>query len=187
MPDQAVIVEQHAHPFTSADRPQGTLRYPAGDERQPLSRTAITTMPTGVSYDAARAVVVLGDGEFGPVGPQVWDYAVGGRGVINSRVNYRKAVPGGKKTSPLDHMHVDEWDPDWTAEFIDLLTVLTRLVELEPEQADVLTQVLAGPVLTMRELALAGVRWPTKPADRKPRFGLATAPDSADEGFDLGP
>ena len=69
-------------------------------------------------------------------------------------------------------MHVDTWPTEWTIEFIDLLTVLTRLVDLEPEQAKLLDDVLASDVLTMDALAAEGVRWPAGPADRKPRYGL---------------
>ncbi|WP_230977343.1 type ISP restriction/modification enzyme [Georgenia yuyongxinii] len=171
--EQVVWLHTYGDRYTAADRLEGNVRYPYGDERQPLSLQAITTMPTGVTYDETRGVVVLGDGEFGPVTPAVWQYAVGGRNVIKSWVNYRKAEPGGRKGSPLDHLHVDTWDPDWTTEFIDLLTVLTRLVELEPAQADLLEGIVAGPLLTMDALTDAGVRWPTAAADRKPRYALA--------------
>ena len=157
------------------------MRYPHGDARQPLSLTPITAMPEVMTYDPARAVVALGDGEFGPVTPQVWAYAVGGKNVLKSWFNYRKKVPGGKKTSPLDYIHVEVWDPDWTTEFIDLLTVLTRLVELEPAQADLLERILAGSLLTMDDLRVAGVRWPTKPADRRPHRGFELATRDPDQ------
>ncbi|HCT80685.1 MAG TPA: hypothetical protein DGG94_05180 [Micromonosporaceae bacterium] len=153
---------------TSSEK--GKVRYPHGHSNQPLALTPITTMPSGVEYDEARGIVLLGDGEFGPVRREVWDYAVGGKGVVKSWVNYRKAEPGGKKTSPLDHIHVNTWDPDWTTEFIDLLTILNRLVELEPEQAHILDRILAGPILTTEDLRSAGVRWPTTPADREPNY-----------------
>ena len=100
-------------------------------------------------------------------------------------MNYRKTEPGGKKTSPLDHVHVDAWDPDWTTEFIDLLTVLTRLVDLEPAQADTLARVLAGPILTMADLAKAGVRWPTTTKDRKPHHRIPEVADGAQGALDL--
>ncbi|NMR19004.1 type ISP restriction/modification enzyme [Cellulomonas fimi] len=127
-----------------------------------------------MTCDAARGVVVVGTGELGPVVPEVWDYAVGGKNVLKSWFNYRKTEPGGKKTSPLDHVHVDAWDPDWTTELIDLLTVLTRLVGLEPAQADLLERIVAGPVHTLDDLRAAGVRWPTTAADRRPHRGLGT-------------
>lgn len=109
---------------------------------------------------------------------EVWKYAVGGKNTLKSWFNYRKAVPGGKKTSPLDYLHVDAWDPDWTTELVDLLTVLARLFELEPAQAGLLARVVAGPVRTVEDLHAAGVRWPTGAADRKPRYPLSAASGS---------
>jgi hypothetical protein len=78
----------------------------------------------------------------------------------------------GKKSSPLDYVHVDTWDASWTTELVDLLTVLTRLVELEPAQADVLDRIAAGPVHTLDSLQHAGVRWPATSADRRPHRGF---------------
>ena len=64
----------------------------------------------------------------GPARREAFDYAVGGENVIRSWVNYRQAVPGGRKSSPLDDLHVDVRPVEST----DLLTLLTRLVEAEP-------------------------------------------------------
>jgi hypothetical protein len=155
-----------------AGRPARNVRFSVGDVRQPKSLTAVTGMPDTIAYDANTETVSLGDGQWGPVRPEVWAYTVGGKNVLRSWFNYRKTVPGGKKTSPLDYIHVDVWPAEWTIEFIDLLTVLTRLVDLEPDQAKLLDDVLAGDVLTMDALAAEGVRWPAGPADRKPRYGL---------------
>jgi hypothetical protein len=168
---QIIWLHTYGETFTGPGRSAANVRYAKGDARQPQSLTPITQMPEVMTYDAQVAVVALGDGEFGPVVPEVWAYAVGGRNVLKSWFNYRKKVPGGKKTSPLDYIHVDAWDPDWTTEFVDLLTVLSRLVELEPAQADLLERILAGPLLTLDDLRAAGVRWPTKPADRRPHRG----------------
>jgi hypothetical protein len=127
-------------------------------------------MPASVTYDAARSTLVVGDGEFAPVRPEVVGYTVGGRNVFKSWFDYRKKEPGGRRVSQLDHIYPSEWDPDWTTEAIDLLTVLTRLVELEPAQADLLNQILAGDLLTMKDLQIAGTRWPVSQQDHKPRF-----------------
>ena len=178
--EQVIWLHTYGEAYAGDDRSAGNIRYPRGDARQPRSLTPITTMPTGVHYDAERAVVVLGDGEFGPVPEEAWGYRVGGKNVIRSWVNYRKAEPGGKKTSPLDHIHVTEWDPDWTSEFIDLLTVLTRLTELEPAQAELLPRILTAPMLTIQNLVATGTRWPSMPADHKPRYGIPGAASDAD-------
>jgi len=152
-------------------RPKGDIRFPKGDDRQPLSLKPITKMPEEMAYDAGTRFLKLGDGEWGPVGPAVIDYEVGGRNVVKSWFNYRKRSPTGRKTSPLDNIHVNEWPSEWTVELIDLLTVLTRLVELEPAQADLLKRILDGPLATKDDLAERGVQWPTTKQDRAPRRG----------------
>lgn len=48
--------------------------------------------------------------------------------------------------------------------------MLTRLVDADPAQADLLDRVLAGPVLTMPTSAEHGVRWRATAGDRKPDF-----------------
>jgi len=183
--EQVIWLHTYGEEFVSAGRPACSVRYPTGDPRQPMSLTAITAMPTAMTYETERAVILLGSGELGPVSPAVWEYAVGGKNVLKSWINYRKAVPGGKKTSPLDYMHVEAWDPDWTTELIDLLTVLTRLVELEDAQADLLGRVVAGPIHSMESLRAAGVRWPSTAAERKPRRSLGNTDAGKQPAFEL--
>ena len=167
--EQVIWLHTYGASFTGSDRPRNNVRLPAGNPRQPLSIKPITSMPESITYDAARSTLVVGDGQFAPVRPEVIAYTVGGRNVLKSWFDYRKKEPGGRRVSPLDHIYPTEWDPDWTTEAIDLLTVLTRLVDLEPTQADVLSHVLAGDLLTMNELRIAGTRWPVINQDRKPR------------------
>lgn len=146
------------------------MRYLPGAGERILNQVAVTGMPSTVDYEPERQTVLLGTGEWRPVRPEVFDYTVGGRNVVRSWVNYRKAVPGGKKTSPLDLLHTDRWPVEWSREFTDLLTVLTRLVSLEPAQADLLERILAGPLVTSDALRDAGVRWPMRAADRRPDY-----------------
>lgn len=159
----------------SEGQPAGDIRFPSGDPRQPLAHQPVTQMPTGFSYDADRQALKLGHGEWGPVGPQAISYTVGGKQILRSWLNYRKKVPGGKKTSPLDRVHVDSWPTEWTIELIDLLTVLTRLVELEPAQSDLLDRIVKGPIATAEALSEHGVRWPAAKKDRAPRRIVASA------------
>ena len=157
-----------------AGRAAGVVRYPTGDDRQPRSLTPISEMPTDMGYapigdDPGLGRVRIGTGTFGPVRVRVWDYQVGGRNVIGSWFGYRKAEPAGRRSSPLDDINVTTWPAEWTREFIDLLTVLTRLTDLADAQAGLLADILAGDLLSGPDLAAAGVRWPTKAADRRPR------------------
>lgn len=52
--------------------------------------------------------------------------------------------------------------------------MLTRLVSLEPEQAALLEEILAGELSSMTELADAGVEWPKTRNDRKPHRRAVT-------------
>lgn len=61
-------------------------------------------------------------------------------------------------------------------ELVYLLTALTRPVELEAAQAEVLTRVLAGPLLSVDEPTAAGVTWRTEAKDRAPRYSTTLAP-----------
>ncbi|ONM49578.1 type ISP restriction/modification enzyme [Nocardia donostiensis] len=178
--EQVLWLHTYGTAVPGVDRPEGNVRYPAGDERRPLALTPITEMPETMDYHEDRRILRIGAGEFGPVPPAVWAYDVGGKNVVKSWFNYRKASPGGKKTSPLDNIHVHQWPAEWTSELLDLLSVLGRLVELEPRQADLLDKILQGPLLTRTELATMGVSWPTNRNDRKPRRGLSPTDDSTE-------
>ncbi|WP_211265275.1 type ISP restriction/modification enzyme [Actinacidiphila oryziradicis] len=178
---QVLWLHTYGKCFIGPERPEENVRLPQSDPRRPLSLAPITSMPETINYDGDRQVVTVGDGEFGPVTPQVWEYAVGGRNVVKGWFGNRKKEPGGRRGSPLDDLHVTAWDPDWTSEFINLLTVLTRLADLEPEQDQTLASILTTDVLTYDDLAPAGVRWPHTPADRKPRFSLASVRSGNDD------
>lgn len=181
--EQIIWLHTYGDAFTGPGRPQGNVRLPMGDVRQPLCTRPITSMPESIAYDQARHSLAIGTGEFAPVRPEVTEYTVGGRHVIKAWFDYRKKTPGGRRSSPLDHIYPTAWDPDWTTEALDLLTILTRLVELEPAQADLLARVLAEATLTMDELRQAETRWPVTPQARKPRYSYTSLrrTESSDE------
>ena len=174
---QVLWLHTYGQSFTGEGRPDGDVRLPIGDSQRLLCQKPVTALPEMLVYVEERQAIVMGDGEFGPVTRQVWDYAVGGRNVIKSWFDYRKREPGGRRSSPLDDTNATAWDPDWTGEFLDLLSVLTHLVSLEPQQAETLESILAGGIVTLDDATAAGVRRPQSTADRKPRFSLDSAPD----------
>jgi hypothetical protein len=168
----------------AASRPAGDVRFKAGNPRRILNNKTVVEMPSTMTYNSEAGVVEADGGEWGPVRPEVLNYTVGGRPVVKSWFDYRKANPAGKRTSPLDHIHLDTWPGEWSTEFTDLLTVVTRLVELEPVQAGLLQRALAGPLATTDLLTDAGTHWPKTRQDRSVHYvpTMDAAPGSL--GFD---
>lgn len=166
----------------SSGRPADDVRLAASDTRRVTNLAAISEMPSEMTFDEATGELRLGGGALGPVDSRVWAYTVGGKNVLRSWFGYRKAEPGGKKSSPLDDIHASSWPPEWTSELLDLLSVLTRLVELEETQSELLDEIMAAPLASRDMLASAGTIWPPggKDPQRKPDYS------SARPGFEEG-
>ena len=50
----------------------------------------------------------------------------------------------------------NKWLPEYTTELLALLRVLTRLVALEPKQAELLNRIVEGPTIDSDTLSAAG-------------------------------
>lgn len=120
-------------------------------------------LPEKFAYDEARQVVSVGAGEFGSVSKAVWDYEVSGLKVVQSWLGYRMKNRKGKKSSPLDEIAPKEWSGEYTSEFLRLLNLLTRTVELQPTQSTLLDTILAGPLLGASMLGPVPGQWRTAP------------------------
>lgn len=157
-----------------AGRPQGSVVYPAGDPRRPkMLKQLGNAMPETIRYDTDSETLHVGEAMFGPVPERVWLYDTGGMPVVNKWFSYRKAKPGGKKTSLLDGIHAEGWPLDWIQEFLELLTALRRLVELESAQSDLLERVLLSTTITVSDLTQASV-FPVSAQAGKIRRTLST-------------
>ncbi len=172
---EVLWLHTYGQTFTGPDRPTGDIRYPSDDHRRVQNTSTVAAPPTAMTH--TDEVLTIGTGTFAPVPAAVWAYDVGGTNVLKSWFNYRKDPPGGKKTSPLDSVYAKEWDASWNSDLLDLLSVLSRLVDLEPQQGKLLGRVLDGPVLTRADLAVAGVKWPESDTDRKPHRAIASTSD----------
>jgi Type ISP C-terminal specificity domain/N-6 DNA Methylase len=122
-------------------------------------------MPEHFGYDPARRVLDVDGGEFGPVLPEVWDYEVSGLRVVPSWLGYRMKHRKGKKSSPLDDITPLEWDSEIVSELLRLLNLLTRTIALQPEQATLLDEILAGPLLAADALGNVPPAWRKAPKD----------------------
>lgn len=123
-------------------------------------------MPDDISYHPETATLHIGAGRISPVRPEVWAYEVAGMKVVKKWFGYRKKNPAGRKSSPLDNIHSEEWPAEFTTELLQLLHVLTLCVELEPDQADLLEKICNSPIVPVSELERVGVL-PVPPSARK--------------------
>lgn len=150
-------------------RPAGPPRLPA-DRRPKVTAPIPDTpdeMPEQPAYDPDTRTLVVGLGRISPVSPEVWTYEVSGMRVVRKWFGYRQGRATNRRSSPLDDIRPDHWLPDYTTDLLDLLQVLQRVVDLEPVQADLLAEIVDGPLITVADLTAAGV-FPVPPLARKP-------------------
>lgn len=152
-------------------------RFAQGEQWPTPTAKCLRAVPAGAlpdkfSYDAARGVINVGGGEFGPVPVEVWEYEVSGLKVVQSWLGYRMKNRKGKKSSPLDDITPREWTGEYTSEFLKLLNLLARTVALQPEQSALLDAVLAGPVLPASSLSQVPDQWRAAPKTRAGQEGL---------------
>lgn len=118
--------------------------------------TAIPTTPAKYpekhKYDEKKQVLHVGDGEVGPVSPEVWNFSVSGLQVVKSWLDYRMKKGAGKKSSPLDNIRPERWTAEMTRELLELLWVLEHSLARYPELDAWLDEVLASALFTADEL-----------------------------------
>jgi len=132
-------------------------------------------MPDTIQYDPAKKRLLVGAGYVENVEPGVWSYEVSGKQVLTQWFSYRKAnrerpiIGDRRPPSPLGDIQPDHWLAEYTSELINVLNVLTLLVEIEPQQAGLLERICSGPTLSQEMLGEAGAfEIPAqKKADRK--------------------
>ncbi len=168
----------------SEGRPNGRPRVPV--DGRPKNTVAIPAteqgMPDTVDYDPLTETLIVGEGKFNPVRPEVWHYEVSGMKVVKKWVGYRLKNPIGRRSSELDEENPKTWPSEFTTDLLDLLNVLTLAIDLEPIQQVLLDNVLAGPLITSDDLLKAGVT-PAQESDKKP---LISDLQSLDNDFEEG-
>lgn len=108
--------------------------------------------PAECAYDPAKREITIGDGRFGPVASEVWDFAVSGLKVVQSWLGYRMKKRAGKKSSPLDDIRPKRWTARMSDEFLELLWVLEATLAMEPDLAAALERVVSGPCFAASDL-----------------------------------
>ncbi len=118
-------------------------RIPSGRARSRVATPQTPeAYPDDFSYHPATQELWVGKGVFEQVRPEVWAFSVSGFEVVKSWLGYRMRRPKGKKSSPLDEIRPEQWEFD--GELLELLWVLDATVDLLPQVASWLEEVLAG-------------------------------------------
>jgi len=123
---------------------------------------ALADIPHELGYEPETQRLIIGTGHITNVSPAVWAYEVSGKSVLRQWWSYRRLdrskPPMGDRRPPskLSEIQPDNWLPEYTTELLTLLRVLTRLVALEPRQADLLGRIIAAPTLDADQLSGAG-------------------------------
>ena len=165
---QVVWLHTHGERFVDpkVDRPHRAPRLPK--DRVPFISKGGTIpdapepLPDAMEYDAAKHRLHIGKGYVDNVSPKVWAYEVSGMNVLRQWFSYRRRdrsrpiIGDRRPPSPLSDIQPDHWLAEYTTDLIDLLNVLGRLVALEPTQAALLDEILAGPVFDKAMLTVAG-------------------------------
>ena len=119
-------------------------------------RTAIPETPAAYPerhrYDPKTQVLQVGDGQIGPVSPEVMGFSVSGLQVVKSWLDYRMKKGAGKKSSPLDDIRPERWTEELTRELLELLWVLEWTLEQYPTLDAWLDEVLASELFTATEI-----------------------------------
>jgi Type ISP C-terminal specificity domain/N-6 DNA Methylase len=129
-----------------AEIPPGTAKIVKGISDNPAK------YPEAFSYDLAEREITVGDGRFGPVAPEVWEFEVSGLKVVHSWLGYRMKKRAGRKSSPLDGIRPERWPARMSDELLELLWVLEATLGMESELEAVLDKVIAGQCFSADEL-----------------------------------
>jgi hypothetical protein len=113
--------------------------------RRPIEHS----MPDGFTYDSKTGTLAFGEGRVDHVDTRVIDYTTSGMPVLRKWFGYRKAKPTGRASGELSEINATEWLDEWTDDLVEILTSLTWLVALEAPAADLLADIVAGPLLTL--------------------------------------
>lgn len=144
-------------------RPAGPPRMPDGRRPTIPKDVAIPAtsegFPDNIDYDPETQRLKIGSGFIDHVPPAVWAYEVSGKQVLRQWFSYRKKdrerpqIGDRRKPSPLGDIQPDHWLSEYTSELINVLNILGLLVELEPQQADLLKRVCDGPLIPASRFA----------------------------------
>jgi hypothetical protein len=150
------------------DIPQGAARCLSPVSDRPAQ------YPEEFGYRPDDREIRVGDGRFGPVGSEVWDFSISGFEVAKFWLGYRMKDPAGRHSSRLEETRPDRWTAGMTDEFLELLWTIEHTLAVYPDLAGLLTAILDGPCFTAEELPAPTTAErrppPRRPDDRQARL-----------------
>jgi hypothetical protein len=97
--------------------------------------------PQTFSYEPLGQILRLGEGAFGPIEREIWDYSVSGLRVVPSWLRRRMPRTG---KSGLDRIGPTTWLPSLTRELLELVWMLEATLALEPLLDALLDEIVSG-------------------------------------------
>jgi hypothetical protein len=131
--------------------------------RRPLVIVAIPDTadryPDEMSYDGESQTLSIGEGRIALVDQAVVDYEVSGMNVLRKWFGYRRATrPQARgEQSQLDDIRPKSWPSAYTSDLLELIRVLTLVVDAEPAQFELLNKVMDSERISVADLVEAGV------------------------------
>ncbi len=117
-----------------------------------VENIADDSYPESFEYDKNTGTLHIGKGKFQPVPPELYDFEVSGRKVVQSWLGYRIKNGAGRKSSQLDYIQPKQWNSKFITELLELLWVLEKTIALYPKQTQLLDKILEGDCLTIDDL-----------------------------------
>lgn len=165
---RVIWLHTYGERFTSRKegRRKGPPRLPKSKAPRIPAKGAIPdtpdAMPESMEYDLVKRRLRIGGGHVSRVTPEMWTYEVSGKNVLRHWFSCREKnrakpiIANRRPPSKLNEIYPDHWLAEYTSDLIDLLNVLGLLVELEPQQADLLERICSGDLLSRETLEDAG-------------------------------
>jgi len=141
------------HTYGQRFTPAGTRR---AIERPPEIGwvTEVQSLPADdseIEFNPARQEIKVGSGTISGVSQAVWNYEVSGYAVVRKWLALRTERGIGRAATAaagtLDRIRPQEWNDAWNDEALELVTVITRTLDIQSEQEVLLSEILTGDLI----------------------------------------
>ncbi|MBW8002001.1 MAG: N-6 DNA methylase [Planctomycetes bacterium] len=146
-----IWLHTYAQRMTNKSRKHGKIPKGAAKCKKAVSDKQ-DDYPEEYSYDESTKTLFVGDGSFGPISKEIYEFEVSGLKVVQSWLGYRMKKRSGKKSSPLDDIRPENWTYQFTHELLELLWVLEKTIEGYSVQIELFDKILESELFLAEEL-----------------------------------